>query len=138
MSPQMHDYVKLGKLEEKALKLLLQHGEKGLLQSELWHLLGITSRDGSRVAIKLEKRGLVKRVKEFANDRWTMRLISQVKPLDLSIIRDSPCPPCPYNDSCGPSGNYSPTGCILIESWLLALSGSKDKKEEATAQTMRA
>ncbi len=131
----MHDYVKLGRLEERALKLLLKHGEKGLLQSELWHLLGITSRDGSRVAIKLEKRGLVKRVREFANDRWTMRLISQVKLLDLSIIRDAPCPACPYNDSCGPSGSYSPTECVLIESWLLTLAESRAKKEETTVQT---
>ncbi|MEM0445774.1 MAG: hypothetical protein QXO86_07590 [Nitrososphaerota archaeon] len=133
----MHDFVKLSKLEERALRLLLQHGETGLLQSELWHLLGVTSRDGSRVAIKLEKKGLVKRVKEFAKDRWTMRLISQVKPMNLGIIKDAPCPSCPYNDSCGPSGTYVPTECVLIESWLLSLSVSAPEKAETQVQTLK-
>ncbi|MCS7146015.1 MAG: hypothetical protein RMJ28_05750 [Nitrososphaerota archaeon] len=133
----MQDYVKLGRLEERALKLLLKYGDRGLLQSELWHLLGITSRDGSRVAIKLEKRGLIKRVREFANDRWTMRLISLVKPLDLSIIRDSPCPPCPYNDFCGVSGTYTPTQCVLIESWLLSLVDAKAGRVETTVQAVK-
>lgn len=133
----MYDYVKLGKLEERALKLLLKHGENGLLQSELWHLLGVTSRDGSRVAIKLEKKGLVRRIREFANDRWTMRLISQVKPMNLSVIKDAPCPSCPYNDSCGPSGNYSPAECVLIETWLLALSESRIGRVETQVQTLK-
>ncbi len=118
------DSVRLGKLEERALKLLIQYGDRGLLQSELWHMLGVTSRDGSRVAIKLEKKGLVKRVREFANERWTMRLVSLVKPLGLNVIKDAPCPSCPYNDSCGPTGNYSPTECVLIESWLHGFSGT--------------
>ncbi len=117
--------LRLGKLEERALKLLIQHGDAGLLQSELWRMLGVTSRDGSRVAIKLERKGLVRRIKEFANDRWTMRLVSLVKPLGLSVIRDAPCPACPYNDFCGPGGNYSPTECVLIESWLHSASHSR-------------
>jgi len=70
---------KLTNLEERAIRLLLKHQKEGLLQSELWHKLGVTSREGSRIAIKLEKKGMVKRVKEFAKDRWTRRLIPLIR-----------------------------------------------------------
>jgi hypothetical protein len=118
---------KISKLEEKALKLLLKYEDKGLLQSELWHKLGVTSRDGSRIAIKLEKRGLIKRVKEFANDRWTRRLVPLVKPFDISVLEGSPCPSCQYNNNCGPGQTYSPTNCVLIENWLMLESLSQEK-----------
>jgi len=118
---------KISKLEEKALKLLLKYEDKGLLQSELWHKLGVTSRDGSRIAIKLEKRGLIKRVKEFANDRWTRRLVPLVKPLDVSVLKGSPCPSCQYNNNCGADQTYSPTNCVLIENWLLSEPASPKK-----------
>lgn len=119
---------KISKLEERALKLLLKYEDKGLLQSELWHKLGVTSRDGSRIAIKLEKRGLIKRVKEFANDRWTRRLVPLVKPFDVAILKGSPCPSCQYNNNCGAGQTYSPTNCVLIENWLLsaAISEARD------------
>jgi hypothetical protein len=39
-------------LEQKALKLVYDAGEKGILQSELWKELGVSSREGSRMAKK--------------------------------------------------------------------------------------
>ncbi len=120
---------KISKLEEKALKLLLKYEDKGLLQSELWHKLGVTSRDGSRIAIKLEKRGLIKRVKEFANDRWTRRLVPLVKPFDISVLKGSPCPSCQYNNNCGADQMYSPTNCVLIENWLMSESLVQEKTQ---------
>lgn len=115
----------MSKLEERALKLLLKHEGRGLLQSELWHKLGVTSRDGSRIAIKLEKNGLVSRVREFANDRWTRRIVPIVKQLDISVMKGAPCPSCQLNNNCGPGQIYSPTTCLLIESWILS---SAEKK----------
>ena len=81
---------KLTKLEEEAIKLLLKHQEKGLLQSELWHKLGVTSREGSRIAIRLEKKGMVKRVKEFAKDRWTRRLVPLIPGLQSIRLKMRP------------------------------------------------
>ena len=42
-------------LEQKALQIITNKGEEGVLQSELWRELGASSREGSRVGIKLEK-----------------------------------------------------------------------------------
>jgi len=110
---------KLTKLEERAIRLLLKHQEKGLLQSELWHKLGVTSREGSRIAIKLEKKGMVKRVKEFAKDRWTRRLVPLIKQVTLEPVRGIPCLSCPYNQLCGREGSMSPNTCLRLEEWLL-------------------
>lgn len=48
-------------LEQKALQLIMNSGEEGLLQSELWRKMEASSREGSRISIKLEKKGLIYR-----------------------------------------------------------------------------
>jgi DNA-binding MarR family transcriptional regulator len=46
-------------LTSKVFKLIVEQGKEGILQSRLWKELNLTSRDGSRIAMRLEKRGLV-------------------------------------------------------------------------------
>ncbi|MCS7143112.1 MAG: hypothetical protein NZ920_04890 [Aigarchaeota archaeon] len=108
----------LTKLEEKAIKLLLKHHTKGLLQSELWNKLGVSSREGSRIAIKLEKRGIIKRERVYANERWTRKLVPLIKQFDIKPLLGAPCPTCPYNDNCGYQKTYNPMVCPLIERWI--------------------
>lgn len=43
-------------LEQKALKLVFDAGDKGILQSELWKELGVSSREGSKMAKKFEEK----------------------------------------------------------------------------------
>lgn len=128
---------KLSKLEEKAVKLLLKYEGKGILQSELWHKLKVTSREGSRVAIKLEKKGIVKRVKEFHEDRWTRRLIPLIKKLEFSSIKGAPCPSCEFNNICRPGNTWeaygmvwSPNSCVWIQDWLLSQLEKQQVAEE--------
>jgi len=121
--------VKMSKLEEKAIKLLLKYGDKGLLQSELWHKLGVTSREGSRIGIKLEKKGVVKRVREFANDRWTRRLVPLIKQVNIQALNESPCPSCIFENICGPNGNDYFRTCQLIEDWVLRMAEHNESKE---------
>lgn len=52
-------------LEQKALHFVVNTGYQGVLQSELWRELGASSREGSRVALKLEEKGLIRREKEL-------------------------------------------------------------------------
>jgi hypothetical protein len=113
---------KLSRLEEKALLLLLQH-EGGMLQSELWHKLGVTSREGSRIGIKLEKKGYIKRVKALSNDRWTRRLVPLIKPMNIKPLLGVPCPSCVYDPVCGPKSEPHNRHCVLIEEWLLGGEG---------------
>ena len=110
---------KLSKLEEKAIKLLLKYQDKGLLQSELWHKLGVTSREGSRIAIRLEKKGMVRRVKEFAKDRWTRRLVPLIRRVTIDPIKGAPCISCEQEHVCGSGGVVSPQTCPKLERWVL-------------------
>ncbi len=111
--------MKMTKLEERAIKLLLKYEDKGILQSELWHKLGVTSREGSRIAIKLEKKGIVKRVKEFANDRWTRRLVPLIRQLSIEPIKGAPCPSCPHENTCGLDKMITPCTCVQLEEWIM-------------------
>lgn len=109
---------KLARLEDQAIRILLEH-EEGILQSELWHRLGISSREGSRLAIKLEKKGIVRRERVLANERWTLKLIPLIRRFDPSPLFGAPCPLCPFNPNCGPDQSVSPVGCTLIEDWVI-------------------
>jgi hypothetical protein len=126
---------KLSKLEEKAIALLLKYQDKGLLQSELWHKLGVTSREGSRIAIRLEKKGMVKRVKEFARDRWTRRLVPLIRRVTIVPIKGAPCLACEQEHVCGEGGVISPKNCPKLEKWVIE---SFAVKSEAQAQTAQA
>ncbi len=108
---------KPARLEDQAIKILLEN-EGGILQSELWHRLGVSSRVGSRLAIKLEKKGYVRRERVLGGDRWTLRLIPLIKRFDPSPLFGAPCPLCPFNPNCGPDQSVSPVGCTLIEDWV--------------------
>lgn len=87
-------------LISKVYRLVLSSGSEGLLQSELWKKLDLTSRDGSRIATKLEKRRLIVRKRILYNGRWTYKLIPLVIPIDTSSIEGLPCLTCPYESEC--------------------------------------
>ena len=61
----------------KAYMIVAKYGETGLLQSDLWKNLSLTSREGSRLSMRLEKNGLIKRKKVVAKGRWTYHLFIQ-------------------------------------------------------------
>jgi len=88
-------------LEQKALQLITNKGEAGVLQSELWRELGASSREGSRVGIKLEKKKMIRREKELHNGRWTYRLYPKKRPVLIDSIVDSPCLMCQDSSKCG-------------------------------------
>lgn len=106
-------------LISKVYKLVLEHGDKGILQSELWKKLNLTSRDGSRIATRLEKRRLIKRERVLESGRWTYKLIPLVIPIDTSSVEDSPCIICPDEPKCDIESNISPLTCLKLESWVI-------------------
>src|SRR3989304_981965 len=121
MMPKRND------LEQKALHFVINTGHKGVLQSELWRELGASSREGSRVAIKLEEKGLVRREKELQGGRWTYRLFPKRLPPSIESIVDSPCLLCQDNAKCDPTTTISPKSCAKLTEWILSL----DKSEPA-------
>ena len=50
-------------MEQKALQYIMNTGFGGVLQSDLWRELGATSREDSRISLKLETKGLIRREK---------------------------------------------------------------------------
>ena len=108
-------------LEQKALQIIMNAGNEGLLQSELWKKLGASSREGSRIALKLESKGLIRRERELRNGRWTYRLYPKRLPASMDSIADCPCVLCPESSRCGPSGAMTPKDCEKLTDWLLHL-----------------
>jgi len=106
-------------LEHKALSYIANIGGEGVLQSDLWRQLGASSREGSRIALKLEDKGLIQRQKELCEGRWTYRLYPKRKPASINSIADCPCLTCLENLRCGSWGATSPNDCVKLTDWIL-------------------
>jgi hypothetical protein len=109
-------------LEQKALQFVMNTGFEGVLQAELWRELGASSREGSRISIKLEDKGLIRREKELREGRWTYRLFPKRLPASINTIADCPCLMCPDTPRCDPAGAVSPQTCERLTEWLLFIS----------------
>jgi predicted DNA-binding transcriptional regulator len=106
-------------LTSRVYKLVVERGREGVLQSEIWKELGLTSRDGSRLAIRLERRGLIGRVKVLEEGRWTYKLTPLRFPTDMTSIEKAPCIVCQYESKCSVDGEISPYVCPWIGPWVI-------------------
>jgi len=106
-------------LTSRVYKLVVERGKDGVLQSEIWKELGLTSRDGSRLAIRLEKRGMIKRVKVLDDGRWTYKLTPLRLPANISSMESAPCIVCPVESKCSVTTEINPFTCPLIGPWVL-------------------
>ena len=106
-------------LTSRVYKLVVERGRDGVLQSEIWKELGLTSRDGSRLAIRLERRGLIGRVKVLEEGRWTYKLTPLRFPTDMASIEKAPCVICQYEAKCSVDGEVSPYVCPWIGPWVV-------------------
>jgi len=107
------------KLTNRVCDIVAKYESDGMLQSELWKKLKLTSRDGSRLALKLERRGIISREKILENGRWTYKLIIKKTPVSTESIEGAPCLTCPVEQKCSLEGEISPRTCQLIEDWVL-------------------
>lgn len=114
----MGKWVEIEDLAGKSLKIITNNGRDGIIQSKLWKELDLNSREGSRVAITLEKRSLIKRVKFFENGRWSYRLLPSKLPVSMDCIESAPCLSCPVEHMCSVDSLYSPNSCRLVEDWI--------------------
>ncbi len=116
-------------LEHKALKYIANNGDEGVLQSELWRRLDASSREGSRISLKLESKGLIHRERELSEGRWTYRLFPMRKPASINSIISCPCLTCSESIRCGAYGATSPNDCEKLTEWIVHLS-----REDAALQ----
>ncbi|MDE1862931.1 MAG: transcriptional regulator [Thaumarchaeota archaeon] len=118
------------KLKTSVVEFVGKRGDDGVFQSELWKKLKLSSRDGSRLALKLERQHLIKREKILEDGRWTYKLKIAHVPVSTQSIESAPCLICPVEQKCTPEGEVSPRTCPLIEQWVLTeFANSKKTKK---------
>ena len=109
----------MDKMCNRVCEIIAGYENNGTLQSELWKKLKLSSRDGSRLALKLERMGMITREKILEKERWTYKLIIKKIPINTKSIEGSPCLTCPVEAKCSLDGEISPKTCKLIEDWVL-------------------
>ena len=111
-------------LDEKAYEIIKAAGKEGVLQSELWKILGISSREGARIIARLEKRGLIERKKVIHNGRRTYRVFAIVKSapqIQWDTLNGCPCFTCHDIQRCGSGNPLSPEICEKLTKWLISI-----------------
>jgi DNA-binding MarR family transcriptional regulator len=103
----------------KVCEIIAGYENDGVLQSNLWKKLKLSSRDGSRLALKLERMGMITREKILEKERWTYKLIIKKIPISTKSIENAPCLTCDVEAKCSLDGEVSPKTCQLIEDWVL-------------------
>ena len=111
--------VDMERLTNKVCDILAERESNGMFQSELWKKLKLTSRDGSRLALKLERMGTITREKLLEKGRWTYKLILKKTPISTQSIENAPCLVCPVEQKCSLDGEISPRNCQFIEDWVI-------------------
>ncbi|MDH5569966.1 MAG: transcriptional regulator, partial [Nitrosopumilus sp.] len=112
--------VDMERLTNKVCDILAERESNGMFQSELWKKLKLTSRDGSRLALKLERMGTINREKLLEKGRWTYKLILKKTPISTQSIENAPCLVCPVEQKCSLEGEISPRNCQFLEDWVIA------------------
>lgn len=113
----------LSPLEEKAYEIIRRAGDRGILQSELWKKLGLDSKMGSRLTLRLLKKGFIAREPVFHEGRKTYRITLTKKieeEFSIEGFVDIPCFPCTEHLRCSNGGSLNPTTCPKLTRWLLS------------------
>ena len=118
----------MDKLINHVCEIAATYGNNGIHQSDLWKKLKLTSRDGSRLALKLERMGLITREKILLKGRWTYKLIIIKSPIGTDSLSGAPCLVCPVESKCTLDGDISPKTCQFIEDWVLIELKTKKSK----------
>ncbi len=120
----MRKKAKQQSLEKTVEELLKKAGSKGMLQQELWKKLGLDSREGTKLVLKLVRKGLIKREPVTVNGRRTYKLFAVTAsrsfeiPVSLETVMEIPCFTCKHLGECGGGGRWDPSTCPVLENWL--------------------
>jgi len=120
----------MDKMCNRVCEIIADYESVGILQSQLWKKFKLSSRDGSRLALKLERMGMITREKILEKERWTYKLIIKKTPISTKSIEGSPCLTCPVEAKCSLDGEVSPKTCQWIENWVTT--ELKNKKSHET------
>lgn len=112
-----------GPTEQDVLRIVMDKGNEGILQSELWREMKADSREGSRAILRLERKRLIERKRELHSGRWTYRVFARRKYSSIDSIVDVPCSFCDLEARCAQAATTSPAKCEKLNQWILAAVG---------------
>jgi DNA-binding MarR family transcriptional regulator len=128
----------LSEIEAKALEIIRSRGDEGIYQHELWKSLGLDSREGSRLALRLLKKGLIIREPTIHNGRRTYKLFIAKRGKEKAKLAvrigqaiEVPCFSCRNLERCHPGGFFDPANCPILRRWLNAKLAMLKKAIEA-------
>ena len=113
-----------GSTDQDILNTILDAGEGGVLQSELWKTITTDSRESSRAILRLEKRKMIERRKELFGGRWTYRILAKRRIPKVDSIIAIPCAFCNLESRCSQSALVSPTKCDRLTIYLKNLAAT--------------
>ena len=108
-----------GPTEQDVLRIVMDRGKEGILQSALCREMKADSGEGSRAILRLE-RGLIESKRELNSGRWTYRVLARRKYSSIDSIIDVPCSFCDIEARCAQEGAENPAKCQRINHWILA------------------
>ena len=120
----------MDRITNRVCEIVATFEDKGMLQTDLLKKLKLSGRDCSRLALRLERRGLISREKILQKGRWTYKLIIEQTPISLESLQNSPCLTCPVEQKCDVENVHpepSPLYCQLIEDWVITEFTKKKK-----------
>ncbi|MCX8184446.1 MAG: hypothetical protein RMI56_06180 [Sulfolobales archaeon] len=116
--------------EDKVLELVKELTKKdgGIVQSELWRILGIDSREGSKLVARLMRKGLLMReaIVHRGKKTYILKYSDTTKvPVSISVSLNPaieiPCFTCRQISRCSIGGYYDPIRCTLLTKYLLSI-----------------
>ncbi len=123
----------LSPIDKKAFEIISSHSERGgILQSDLWRVLGVDSKEGSKIVLRLLRRGMItrKEVNHSGRKTYLLMVAHQVeeKEIDVDIgdVIEVPCFTCEYLYlECGDSSKLNTISCIKMNNFVKSLGGNK-------------
>lgn len=108
-------------IEKKIIELVKKAGEDGIIQRELWKLIGLDSRRGVRIIRRLEQQGIISRSEIIYKGRKTYILrpaiMMKAKTVIPDFLDDIPCMFCPELPRCE-SGERNVINCPILNKWI--------------------
>lgn len=112
-------------LERRILEIVKQRSKSGVIQSELWSLLGVDNREGSRAVLSLVRKGMIRREQILYKGRKTYVLKyvpEKLEEIDFKVslnpVIKLPCFVCKELYRCGTGGFFNPYKCNLLTYFL--------------------
>ncbi|RLE52224.1 MAG: Lrp/AsnC family transcriptional regulator [Candidatus Methanomethylicota archaeon] len=120
-------------MEKRAIEIIKKAGDEGVLQSDLWKMLGTDSREGSRIAIRLERKGFIEREPTVHAGKKTYRLRLIKRPprkISIATVKGCPCFVCPDLTKCAIGHVINPVTCKKLTTWILEQISSQLEESE--------